>query len=52
MEEAEVLSEFFDSVFTGCQDSCISHIPEPLDGDGGSKLPPHSKDKSKSKTSS
>lgn len=44
-EKAEVLNEFFASVFTGSQDSNISHvpkpyIPKPLGGDGGSKSPP------------
>ena len=28
-EKAEVLNEFFASVFTGSQDSNISHVPEP-----------------------
>jgi len=32
MEKAEVLNEFFASVFTGSQDSYISQIPEPLGG--------------------
>ena len=41
-EKAEVLNEFFALVFTGSQDSNISHIPEPcipkpLGGDQGSK---------------
>ena len=29
VEKAEVLYEFFASVFTGSQDSNISHVPEP-----------------------
>jgi len=37
MEKAEVLNEFFASVFTGSQDS---HIPEPQGGNWGSKLSP------------
>ena len=40
MEKAEVLNEFFASVFTGSQDS---HIPEPLGGNWCSKLLPHCK---------
>ena len=28
-EKAEVLNEFFTSVFTGGQDSSLSHVPEP-----------------------
>ena len=28
-EKAEVLNEFFASVFTGGQDSSLSHVPEP-----------------------
>ena len=38
MEKAEVLNEFFASVFTGSQDS---HIPErePLGVNQGSKIP-------------
>ena len=44
-EKAEVLNEFFASVFAGSQDSNISHvpkpcIPKPLRGDQGSKSPP------------
>jgi len=47
-EKAEVLNEFFASVFTGDQDSSLSHIPEPcipkpLGGDQGDKSPPHCK---------
>ena len=47
-EKAEVLNEFFASVFTGGQDSSISHIPEPcipkpLDGERGGKSPHHCK---------
>ena len=43
-EKAEVLNEFFASVFTGSQDSNISHVPEPCIlqtlGEGwGSKSP-------------
>ena len=42
-EKAEVLNKFFASVFTGSQDSLISHIPEshilePVGGNWGSKL--------------
>ena len=45
IEKTEVLNEFFALVFTGSQDSCISHIaedhiPEPLGGNRGSKSPP------------
>lgn len=45
MEKGEVLNEFFASLFTGSQDSCISHIPEarvlePLGGKWGNKSPP------------
>lgn len=39
-EKAEVLSEFFASVFTVSQASLDSHIPEALAGDWGSKIPP------------
>lgn len=44
-EKAEVLNEFFPSVFTGSQNSHISHIPEPhilepLGRSCGSKLSP------------
>jgi len=44
-EKVEVRNEFFASVFSGSQDSCISHVPEPctpqpLGGDWGSKSPP------------
>ena len=44
-EKAEVLNEFFASVFTGGQDSSISHVPEPcipkpLGGDWGGNSPP------------
>ena len=43
MGKAEVLSEFFASVFTGSQELHLSHIfqfhiPEPPDGKWGSKL--------------
>ena len=43
-EKSEVQNEFFASVFTGSQDSCISHIPEPCipkpkGGNWGSKPP-------------
>ena len=31
-EKAEVLNEFSASVFTGGQDSSISHVPEPCSG--------------------
>ena len=43
MEKAEVLNEFFALVFTGSQDSCISHeahIPGLLGGKWESKSPP------------
>ena len=46
-EKVEVRNEFFASVFSGSQDSCISHVPEPctpqpLGGDWGSEShPPH-----------
>jgi len=44
-EKAEVLNEFFASVFTGSQDSNISHVPEPCipkppAGDRGRKFLP------------
>ena len=44
MEKAEVLNEFFALIFTGSQDSNISHVPEPCIlqtlGEGwGSKSP-------------
>ena len=44
-EKAEVLNEFFASLFTGGQDSGLSHVPEPctprpLGGDQGGKSPP------------
>ena len=44
-EKDEVLNEYFASVFTGSQDSNISHVPEPcipqlLGRDRGSKSPP------------
>ena len=44
MEKAEVLNHFI-SVFTGSQNSCISHVPEahirePLGGNWESKSPP------------
>ena len=44
-EKAEVLNEFFASVFIGGQDSSLSHVPEPctpkpLGGDQGDKSPP------------
>ena len=44
-EKAEVLNEFFASVFTGGQDSSLSHVPEPCPpkppgGDQGGKFPP------------
>ena len=44
-EKAEVLNECFALVFTGSQDSNISHVPEPcipkhLSGDQGSNVPP------------
>ena len=44
-EKAEVLNEFFASVFTGGQDSSLSHVPEPCTpkppgGDQGGKSPP------------
>ena len=44
IEKAEASSGFFASVFTGSQDSCISHIPEPhipkpLGRNWGSKFP-------------
>ena len=47
-EKAEVLNEFFASVFTGGQDSSLSHVPEPCTpkppgGDQGGKSPPHCK---------
>ena len=32
MEKAEVLSEFFASVFSGSEDSHVYHIPAPLGG--------------------
>ena len=43
-EKAEVLNEFFASVFTGGQDSSLSHVPEPCTpkppgGDQGGKSP-------------
>jgi len=43
-EKAEVLNEFFASVFTGSQDSNSTHVPEPCipkpsGGDWGSKSP-------------
>ena len=45
MEKAKVLNEFFASVFTGGQDSSLSHVPEPCTpkppgGDQGGKSPP------------
>ena len=45
MEKVEVLNELFASVFTGSQDSLISHIPEshilePVGGSWGSKFLP------------
>ena len=44
-EKAEVLNEFFASVFTGGQDFSLSHVPEPCTpkppgGDQGGKSPP------------
>ena len=44
-EKAEVLNEFFALVFTGGQDSSLSHVPEPCTpkppgGDQGGKSPP------------
>src|SRR5699024_1111013 len=44
-EKAEVLNELFALVFTGGQDSSLSHVPEtctpkPLDGVQGGKSPP------------
>ena len=44
-EKAEVLNEFFASVFTGGQDSSLSHVPEPCtpkppDGEQGGKSSP------------
>ena len=44
-EKAEVLNEFFASVFTCVQDSSLSHVPEPCTpkppgGDQGGKSPP------------
>ena len=44
-EKAEVLNEFFASVFTGDQDSSLSHVPKPCTprpsgGDQGGKSPP------------
>ena len=44
-EKTEVLNEFFASVFTGGQDSSLSHVPEPCTpkppgGDQGGKSPP------------
>jgi len=44
-ENAEVLNEFFASVFTGGQDASLSHVPEPCTpeppgGDKGSKSHP------------
>jgi len=44
-EKAEVLNVFFASVFTGGQDTTLSHVPEPcnlkpLGGDQGDKSPP------------
>ena len=39
-EKAEVLNEFFISVFTGSWDSHISHIPELFGGNWESKLYP------------
>ena len=44
-ENAEVLNEFFASVFTDSQDSSLSHVPEPctpkpLGRDKGGKSPP------------
>ena len=41
-EKAEVLNEFFASVFTGGQDSSLSHVPEPCTpkSPGGVNLPP------------
>ena len=40
MEKAEILKKFFASVFTGSQNSRVSHIPyfpKLLDGFGGAK---------------
>ena len=44
-EKAEGLNEFFTSVFTGGQDSSLTHVPEPCipkppGGDPGGKSPP------------
>ena len=44
-EKTEVLNEFFAWVFTGGQDSSLSHVPEPCTpkppgGDQGGKSPP------------
>ena len=37
-EKTEVLNEFFASVFTGSQDSHISHVLEPLGNNWGSQF--------------
>jgi len=45
MEKAEVLNEFFASLFTGSQVSHISSVPERFGRDQESKLPPRVEEK-------
>lgn len=40
MEKAEVVNEFFVSVFAGSQTSPFSQVPDPLSGCGGSEALP------------
>lgn len=40
LEKVKVFNKFFASLFTGSQASCASHVPEPLNGRWGSKIPP------------